>query len=62
MTTIETMNTYRTTARVVGVLFLAGMVVGVVGNILIQSILGAPDYLSTISANSIRWQSPRCSC
>ena len=41
-------------ARVVGVLFLAGMVIGVVGNILIQSILGAPGYLSTISANSMK--------
>ena len=41
-------------ARVVGVLFLAGMVVGVVGNIFIQSILGAPGYLSTVSANSMK--------
>ncbi len=48
------MNTYRTTARIVGVLFVAGMVIGVVGNILIQSILGAPDYLSTVSANSMK--------
>jgi hypothetical protein len=48
------MNTYRTTARIVGVLFLAGMVVGVVGNILIQSILGAPDYLPTVYANSMK--------
>jgi hypothetical protein len=48
------MNTNKTTARVVGVLYLAGMVVGVSGNILIQSILGAPDYLSTVSSNSIK--------
>ena len=41
-------------ARVVGVLFLAGMIIGVVGNTLIQSILGAPDYLSTVSANSMK--------
>ena len=47
------MNTYRTTARVVGVLYLAGMVVGIGGNVLIQSILGAPDHLSTVSANSM---------
>jgi len=53
MTTKENMNTYRTTARVVGVLFLAGMVVGVVGHGLIESTLGAPDYLSTVSANSM---------
>ena len=43
---------FRTTARIVGVLYLAGMVVGVGGNVLIQSILGAPDP-STIAANSM---------
>jgi hypothetical protein len=34
------------------VLYLAGMVVGIGGNVLIQSILGGPDHLSTIAANS----------
>ena len=53
MMTKETMNTYRTTARVVGVLYIAGFVVGIGGNILIQSILGAPDHLSTVFANSM---------
>jgi Domain of unknown function (DUF4386) len=43
---------FRTTARIVGVLYLAGMVVGIGGNVLIQSILGAPDP-STIAANSM---------
>jgi len=43
---------FRTTARIVGVLYLAGMVVGIGGNVLIQSILGGPDQLSTIAANS----------
>jgi hypothetical protein len=47
------MNTYRTTARVVGVVYLAGFVVGIGGNILIQSILGAPNHLSKVSANSM---------
>jgi hypothetical protein len=47
-------NANRTTARVVGILYLAGMVIGIGGNILIQSILGAPDYLPTISANSMK--------
>jgi hypothetical protein len=46
-------NNYRTTARIVGVLYLAGMVVGIGGNVLIQSILGGPDHLSTIAANSM---------
>jgi len=47
------MNTYRTTAIVVGMIYLAGFVVGLGGNGLIQSILGAPDHLSTVSANSM---------
>jgi hypothetical protein len=46
-------NNYRTTARIVGVLYLAGMVVGIGGHILIQSILGGPDQLSTIAATSM---------
>jgi uncharacterized membrane protein len=45
-------NNFRTTARIVGVLYLAGMVVGIAGNFFIQSILGAPDQLSTIAASS----------
>jgi hypothetical protein len=45
-------NLYRTTARVVGVVYLAGFVVGLVGNGLIQSILDAPNHLSTVTANS----------
>jgi hypothetical protein len=48
------MNPYRTTARVVGMIYLAGMVIGIGGNILIQSILGTPDYLSSISPNSMK--------
>ncbi|MCX6134804.1 MAG: DUF4386 domain-containing protein [Ignavibacteriales bacterium] len=44
---------YRTTARIVGAVYLAGFVVGIVGNTLIQSILGAPIHLSTVSAHSM---------
>ncbi len=44
-------NNHRTTARAVGILYLAGMVVGIGGNILIQSILTAPDAVSSIAAN-----------
>ena len=47
------MNSYKKTARAVGVVYLAGMVVGVVGNILIQSILSAPNHLASLSANSM---------
>jgi hypothetical protein len=44
---------YRTTARVVGVLYLAGMVVGMTGNILVQSLITAPDHLATVSASGL---------
>src|SRR5436309_1573815 len=44
---------YRTTARVVGVVYLAGFVVGIVGTGLFQSVLGAPDHLSAVVANSM---------
>ena len=53
MTTKEKTNTYRTTARVVGAVYLAGFVVGMVGIMLIQSILGTPNHLATVSANSL---------
>lgn len=43
---------YRTTARVVGTMFLAGMAVYMTGNILVQSLLGVPDPLATVPANS----------
>ena len=46
-------NTYRTTAKIVGAMYLAGFVVGIGGIVLIQSILGAPDGLSTVSASSM---------
>jgi len=47
------MNKYRTTATVVGVVYIAGFVVGIGGMMLIQSVLGAPNHLSTLSANSM---------
>src|SRR5919202_4653325 len=43
---------YRKTAITVGVIYLAGMVVGIGGNILLQSILGATDPLASVAANS----------
>jgi hypothetical protein len=53
MNTKEETNTYRMTAIVVGVVYLAGFVVGIGGEILIQPLLGAPDRLSAVSANSM---------
>ena len=46
-------NSYRKTAITIGVIYLAGMVVGVGGNVLIQSILTAPDHLATVPTNSM---------
>jgi hypothetical protein len=53
MTPEGEMNNYKTTARVVGMVYLAGFVAGIAGNTLIQTILGAPNHLSTVSAHSI---------
>jgi len=53
MTGEATMNTYRTTARVVGAVYLAGIVTYIVGDGLIQSILGASNHLATVSAHSM---------
>ncbi len=47
------MKPYRTTAKIVGVTYLAGFIVGIGGDMLIQSVLGVPGYLSTVSANSM---------
>ena len=41
-------NTYRTTAKVVGTLYILGFVVGIAG-----SVLGTPGQLDTVSARSI---------
>ena len=46
-------NTYRMTAKVVGALYILGFVVGIGGNIMIQSILGAPNPLAAIIANGM---------
>jgi len=47
-------NNYRTTARAVGVVFLAGMAVYIFGNaVLVEPILGAPDHLAAVAANSL---------
>ncbi len=53
MTTHLQTKPFRTTATIIGVLYVAGMVIGIGGNILILSILNAPDYLSTITTNSM---------
>ncbi|MBN8706938.1 MAG: DUF4386 domain-containing protein [Bacteroidetes bacterium] len=54
MKAIQLMGNYRMTAKVVGVMYLAGFVVGIGGTVLIQSILGAPNPLSIVSENSMK--------
>jgi hypothetical protein len=51
MTTKEKGNTSRKTAIVVGVLFLTAMVTSLLGGGLLETILNAPDYLITVSAD-----------
>jgi hypothetical protein len=46
-------NFYRTTAAIVGAVYLAGLAVYITGSGLVQSILGAPDHLSIVPANSV---------
>jgi hypothetical protein len=45
------MSTNNKTARIVGALFLIAMATSLIGGIWLESILGAPDYLLTVSAN-----------
>jgi hypothetical protein len=47
------MGPYRTTAKIVGGIYLAGFVAGIAGNTLIQTVLCAPNHLSTVSAHSM---------
>ena len=47
-------NNYRTTARAVGAVFLAGMVVYILGNaVLVEPLLAAPDRLAAVAANTL---------
>ena len=48
------MNTYRRIAVVAGVAFLIATIAQIVGVVLVSPILGAPDYLTQISANEDR--------
>jgi hypothetical protein len=45
------MNSSKTTARIVGVLFLIAMVASLLGGGLVESIITAPDYLIAVSEN-----------
>ena len=53
MTTREGTNKFRMTAMFVGVMYVAGFVVGIGGNMMIQSTISVPDHLSTVVANSM---------
>lgn len=45
------MNTYKTMARTMGILYIIGTVSGILSRIVTGPILNAPDMLATISAN-----------
>jgi hypothetical protein len=45
------MNANKRTARIVGALFLTAMVTSLVGGVWLESMLSAPDYLTTVSAS-----------
>jgi hypothetical protein len=45
------LRTNKKTARIVGVLFLTAMVTSLLGGLWLESILAAPDYLISVSAN-----------
>lgn len=53
MSAREEVKTYRTTARVVGALFVAGMLIGIPAFMFTQSVLGVPDRLSIVPASSM---------
>lgn len=46
------MNSYKKNAVIAGVLFLTAMTASLLGGSLIESVLTAPDYISTISSNT----------
>jgi hypothetical protein len=48
------MNTNKNTAKIVGILFIIGTAAGVLSVVFTGSILGAPDYLSKVSANETK--------
>ena len=50
---VKNINTYRTTARIVGIIYVLGFVVGIGGEMLIKSVLDAPNHLSIVSASSM---------
>jgi len=47
----EQTNTYRRNATIVGILFIIGMVFGILSVLITEPILDAPHYLSMISSN-----------
>lgn len=53
VTTKEGTNKFRKTATFVGAMYVAGFVVGIGGNMMIQSTISTPDHLTTIVANSL---------
>lgn len=53
MSTKQEATPYRTTARILGVVYLAGFVVGIGRNTMVHSVLDAPNYLTTAAAGTV---------
>lgn len=53
MTTNGGVNKFRTTARIVGIVYLLGFVVGIAGEMMIQSVIGVPNHLATVTTGSL---------
>jgi hypothetical protein len=49
----KNINTCRTTARIIGIIYVLGFIVGIGGQILIKSVLDTPNHLSIVSASSM---------
>lgn len=49
---VKNINTYRNTARIIGIIYVLGFVVGIGGEMLVKSIMDAPNHLSVIPASS----------
>ena len=48
------MNTERTTATIVGVLYIVGTVAGFLSTVAMRGLLDGPDYLNVVAANATR--------
>lgn len=53
MAIAKNVNSYRKTARIIGLMYVLGFVVGIGGEILIKSVIDSPNHLSVISVSAM---------